>query len=255
MPTKEQIKESLISFAEDKGYIFWAVVYHLSVVVIAFFEQIFGTGSIFDYIIEYKFRFILLSVFAGSILDYLAKANVEVTSVRNKFIFRPPRYLRSFRRWTDIFLVLSFIIAGYLYYRWPEFVYDPNPVVNWDVTTSKSAAIATNRINVNSFLPLITLVTGIMLCLIWSIMGLFITEDDMKDKRIKYFMDEMRVSRIKRYQKASAVYIAGLFIASAIFYKLVSISGLWFYIYHSRVVYDTVTFFKTYFGWVNKFID
>lgn len=38
------------SFAEDKGYIFWSVVYFIGVWVIAFFEQIFVSGALFDYI-------------------------------------------------------------------------------------------------------------------------------------------------------------------------------------------------------------
>ncbi len=254
MPTKEQIKETLISFAEDKGYIFWSIVFFLSVFVIAFFEAIFGKGVLFDYISYYKFRFILLSIFAGSIIDYFAKANVEVTAVRNQFIFKPPRYLRAYRRWTNVFLVLSVILVVYIYYRWPEFIYDPDPVTKWDVTAAKSRAIAVRDIKINSFLPLVTLLTGFMLCFIWAVMGLFLTEDDMNDKRIRYFMQEMRVEKVKSYQRAAATYIVGIFIAGVVFYRLVTISGLWFYIYNSRIVYNTVTFFKNYFGWVHHFV-
>lgn len=255
MPTKEQIKESLISFSEDKGYIFWSIIYFIGIWIIAFFEQIFGTGALFDYISFYKFRFIVLSIFAGSIIDYYAKANVEVTAVRNKFIFKPPRYLRAYRRWTNIFLILAFGLTAYIVFQWPELVYDPKPVPKYDVNAARNIAVFVRNINVNSILPLVTFLTAIFLCLIWSIMGLILTEDDMNDKRIRYFMQEMRVERVRYYHRASATYIGGIFVASAVFYQLVHISGLWFYIYNSRIVYNTVTFFNQYFGWVNTFID
>ena len=50
MPTREQVREFLIAFAEDKGYIFWAIVYWFGIWIIAFFEQIFWKGEIFEYI-------------------------------------------------------------------------------------------------------------------------------------------------------------------------------------------------------------
>jgi len=228
MPTKEQIKESVISFAEDKGYIFWAIVYIFSVWIIAFFEQILGGGSLYDYISDHWFRFLFLAVWSGSIVDYYAKANVEVTAVRNKFIFKPPLYLRRFRNWTNIFLVLGLGLSAYVLMRWPGYV---------------------------STLPTVTFLTSFLLCLIWAIMGLAVSEDDMNDKRIRYFFQEMRIDRVKYYHRAAAIYVGGIFVAGVLYYKLVHVSGLWWYIYNSRFVYNLVTFFRTYFSWVNKFID
>lgn len=228
MPTKEQVKESLISFAEDKGYIFWSIVYLLVVWILAFFEQIFGSGALYDYISAHGFRFWFLAFFAGSIIDYLAKANVEVTAVRNKFIFKPPLYLRRFRRWTNIFLVGGFVISAYALIKWPGYV---------------------------STLPTVTFLTTFMLCLAWAIMGIAASEDHMNDRRIRYFFQEMRIERVKYYNRASAIYLGGLFVAGVLYYKLIHVSGLWWYIYNSRMVYNTVTFFKQYFGWVKTFTD
>ncbi len=228
MPTKDQIKEFLIAFSEDTGYVFWSVVYLISIWVIAFVEQILGKGEIFDYITNHNIRFFFLAVFSGSIIDYFAKANVEVTAVRNKFIFRPPAFLRKFRRWTNIFLVLGFVLSYYVNNRWPGYI---------------------------GVLPTYTFIISFLLCLVWAIAGIFINEDDMKDKRIQYFMQEMRVDRIRIYNRVSAIYIAGIFISSISFYWLVNISGLWFYISNSRFVYDITTFLRMYFSWVLKFID
>ncbi len=228
MPTKEQFKETLISFAEDKGYIFWALVYIVVIWLIAFFEQIFGSGIIWDYITNHEFRFIFLAFFSGSIIDYYAKANVEVTAVRNKYIFKPPLYLRRFRGWTNVFLFLGLALATYVQVRWPGYI---------------------------SILPTYTFIISFMLCLIWALMGLAASEDDMNDKRIRYFFEEMRVSRIKYYHRASAIYLGGIFLAGILFYKLIHVSGLFWYIYNSRFVYNTITFFKRYFGWVHEFID
>ncbi len=228
MPTKEQIRETLISFAEDKGYIFWSIVYIFIVSVIAFFEQIFATGNLFDYLADHPFRFIFLAIWSGSIIDYYAKANVEVTSVRNKFIFKPPIYLRRFRFWTNVFLVIGLGLSAYTLYRWPGYV---------------------------SVLPTVTFITSFCLCLIWAIMGIFLSEDDMNDKRIRYFFQELRVERVKRYNRASAIYIGGIFVAGILYYKLVNVSGLWWYIYNSRIVYNFVTFMNNYFSWVKKFTD
>jgi len=226
MPTREQLREFFIWFAEDKGYIFWAIAYWITVWVVSFFELAFGEGVLFDYITDHNFRFLFMAVWSGSMIDYIAKANVEVTAVRNKFIFRPPRYLRNYRRWTDIFLVLGLIGAGYLQYRYPNYI---SPLV------------------------LFTFIPTFMVCLLWAIMGVFLTEDDMNDKRIRYFLEEMRITRVRKYQRAGAIYIGGLFLAGVLYYNLVRISGLWFYIWNSRIVYDTVTFFNQYFGWVKKF--
>jgi hypothetical protein len=228
MPTKEQVRESLISFAEDKGYIFWSIAYIFLVWVFAFVEQIVGSGELFEYISEHGKRFFFLAVFSGSIIDYYAKANVEVTNVRNKFIFKPPLYLRNYRRWTNIFLLIGFGTSYFLLHRFPGYI---------------------------SPLPMITFMTTFSLCTAWAIMGLVVTEDDLNDKRIRYFFDEMRVSRVKKYNRASALYIGGLFVAGVSYYILVRISGLWWYIHNSRIVYNTVTFWKTYFAWTKQFTD
>ncbi|MCF7809397.1 hypothetical protein K9N50_00260 [bacterium] len=228
MPTKEQLKEMAISFAEDKGYIFWALVYIVVVYVVSFFEQIFWKGILFDYVTDHWIRFYLLAGFSGNIIDYFAKANVEVTSVRNKFIFRPPLYLRRFRNYTNIAAVLGLGLSIYTLYRWPNYI---------------------------SILPTLSILTSFVICLAWAIMGLALGEDDMKDKRIVYFMTEMRVERPKKLNKASAIYIGGIFVSGVVFYWLVNISGLWFYISNSRVVYNFTKFFKDYFGWVDKFVN
>ena len=228
VPTREQIKESLISFSEDKGYIFWAVVYYVSLWVISFFEAIFYSGVLFDYVSGHWFRVIILSVYAGSVIDYYAKANVEVTYVRNKFIFRPPVYLRRFRNYTNFGLVVGLGFSVYILVKWPNYV---------------------------GIVPTVTFITSFVLCLVWAIMGIFLTEDDMQDKRIRYFMTEMRVERVRKYNKISAIYIGALFVAVVIYYWMVNISGLWWYIYNSRMVYNIAKFFKDYFGWVEKFVD
>src|SRR4030042_526562 len=74
MPTREQIKESLISFSEDKGYIFWAICYLIAVWVIAFFEQIIASGYLFDYVTAYKFRTLVIAAYTGMFFDYIAKS-------------------------------------------------------------------------------------------------------------------------------------------------------------------------------------
>jgi hypothetical protein len=84
-------------------------------------------------------------------------------------------------------------------------------------------------------------------------MGLILTEDDMNDKRVRYFMEEMRIGRVKYYHRAAAIYIGGIALAGIAYYNLVRVSGLWFYIWNSRFVYDVVTFWTTYFSWVKKF--
>jgi hypothetical protein len=226
MPTWPMVKETVISFAEDKGYIFWAVVYIVVVNVAAFFEAIIGHGILFDYLAEHGFKFLLCAAYTGSFFDYIVKANVEVTAVRNKFIFKPPRYLRHFRNWTNIFAYLGLGLGLYAQYQWPNYI---------------------------SFLWTISITVSVCVALIWAIMGLILTEDDMNDKRIRYFMEEMRIGRVKYYHRASLIYIGGIAVAGITYYNLVRISGLWFYIWNSRPVYDTVTFFTTYFAWVKKF--
>jgi hypothetical protein len=228
MPTKEQVKETLISFAEDKGYIFWAIAYLVSLWVISFFEAIFWKGVLFEYISNHWFRTLFLSVFSGSIIDYYAKANVEVTSVRNKFIFRPPIYLRNYRNLTNFGLVAGIGFSIYILIKWPGYV---------------------------SVLPVLTFITSFILCLVWSIMGIFLTEDHMNDKRIRYFMTEMRVEKVRIYNRVSAIYIGALFVAVVAYCWMVNVSGLWWYIYNSRLVYNFVKFFRDYFGWVKAFTD
>ncbi len=228
MPTKEQVKETLVSFAEDKGYLFWAIVYILALWVISFFEAIFYSGVLFDYVSGHWFRVIILAVYAGSIIDYYAKSNVEVTSVRNKFIFKPPIYLRRFRNYTNFGLVIGVALSVYILVKWPNYI---------------------------GIVPTVTFITSFILCLVWAIMGLMITEDDMNDKRIRYFIGEMRIERIKKYNRISAIYIGVLFVSAVAYYWLVNISGLWWYIYNSRFVYNVIKFFNDYFGWTQKFID
>ncbi|MDP8239407.1 MAG: hypothetical protein P9X24_09980 [Candidatus Hatepunaea meridiana] len=228
IPTKEKIKETFISFAEDKGYIFWSIVYIFVIYVVSFFEQIFGTGALFDYASDHWIRFYFLAFWSGSIIDYIIKANVEITSVRNKYIFRPPLYLRRFRNNTNLALIVGLGFSVYLLHRYPDYL---------------------------STLPMFTFITTFVVCLAWAIMGIFITEDDMNDKLIRYYMKEMRVERVKKYNRASATYIGGIFIATAAYCWLVNISGLWWYIYNSRFVYDLIKFFRDYFSWVSKFVD
>lgn len=228
MPTKEQIRETLISFAEDKGYIFWSIAYYFIIWIISFFEQIFGNGVMFDYVTNHWIRFFFIAVLSGSIIDYFAKANVEITAVRNKYIFKPPLYLRRFRNLTNFGLILGLSLSAYTLYRWPGYV---------------------------NIIPTVTFLTSFVLCFFWALMGIFLTEEDMNDKRIRYYMTEMRVERVKRLNRASAIYIGGIFVAGITYYMLVRISGLWWYIYNARVVYNFIKFFRDYFGWVEKFVD
>jgi len=226
MPTWDQVKETTISFAEDKGYIFWSLVYMLSTVVIAFFEQIFGEGRLFDFIGNHQLRFLFFSWFGGQVIEYIAKANVEVTSVRIKFIFKPPRYLRNFRKFTNFMVYLGIGLTVYTQWRYPNYI-------DW--------------------MPSLTIIVAVFVCLAWAIMGLFLTEDDMNDKRIRYFMEEMRIGRVRYYNRVGAIYVGAIFLSGILYYKLVTTSGLWFYIYNSRIIYNTMTFFTQYFGWVKKF--
>lgn len=228
MPTKEQIKETLIIFAEDRGYLFWSIIYWLAVWVIAFVEQLAGQGMLFEYILHHKIRFFCLALFSGSIIDYVIKANVEVTAVRNKFIFKPPIYLRRYRNWTNIFLIIGLGLSAYTLYRWPNYV---------------------------GILPTVTFLTSFCLGVIWALMGLVLTSDDLNDKRIRYFLQEMRIDRLRIYHRVSMIYLGGIFVSVVVYYKLVHISGLSWYIMNARIVYNTVTFFKNYFGWVDKFIN
>jgi hypothetical protein len=255
MPTKEVLKETLISFAEDKGYIFWSIVYLFSITIISFFEQIFGTGGIFDYIIDYKLRFIFYAFFTGSIIDYVIKANVEVTAVRNKYIFKPPIYLRRFRRWTDIFFILGLATPVVIMILWPGIIFVS--IEKEYLTVFEKNFYFVDYAHPKEYgihvLTAYTFIPAFWVGLIWSIMGLVLTEKDMSDKRIKYFMDEMRMERVKRYHRASVIYIGGIFVAGIVYYKLINVSGLFFYIWNSRMVYSFVKFFKEYFGWAADF--
>lgn len=248
MPTKEVLKETLIAFAEDKGYLFWSIVYLFVITFVSFFEQFVGTGGMFDYISEYKARFFFYAFFSGSIIDYVIKANVEVTSVRNKFIFKPPIYLRRFRRWTNFAVIIGLSLPILIMYFWPGYIH-VSIVPEYFYEFSKPKMFGIHVLTAYAFLP------AFLICLIWSILGLMLTERDLADKRIAYFMREMRVERVKRLHRGSVIYIGGLFVASIIFYKLIHISGLFFYIWNSRVVYNFVKFFKEYFGWVSEFTN
>ncbi len=226
VPTWDQVRDTTILFAEDKGYIFWSLVYMLTVVIVAFFEQIFGTGRLFDYIGDHQFRFLFFSWFGGQIIEYIAKANVEATAARNKFIFKLPAYLRNFRKFTNIMVFLGMGLTVYWQISYPN-------IIEW--------------------MPSLTIIVGVMVGLAWSIMGIFLTEDHLNDKRIRYYMEEMRIGRVKYFNRIGAIFIGTIFLCGILFYKLVTTSGLWFYIYNSRIVYDTMTFFTQYFGWVKKF--
>ncbi|NQU05388.1 MAG: hypothetical protein HQ568_04780 [Calditrichaeota bacterium] len=228
MPTKEQLREIAISFAEDKGHIFWALVYIVVIYVVSFFEQIFWKGILFDYVTDHWIRFYIIAGFSGNIIDCFAKANVEVTNVRNKYIFRPPLYLRRFRNYTNVAAVLGLALSAYIIYRWPNFI---------------------------GILPTFSFITAFVLCFAWAILGLMLSDYDMDDKRIRYFMTEMRVERVRKLNRASAIYIGGIFVSGVIFYWLVNISGLWFYISNSRVVYNFTKFLSDYFGWVDTFVN
>lgn len=228
MPTKEQLKEMAISFAEDKAHIFWALVYIVVVYVFSFVEAIFASGVLFEYVTDHWIRFYLIAFYSGMIIDFIAKSNVEVTAVRNKFIFRPPLYLRRFRNYTNLGLIVGLGLSGYTLYCWPSYI---------------------------SILPTVSFLTSFVLCLVWAIMGLILTEDDMQDKRIKYFMTEMHVERVHKLNRFSAIYLGGIFVSCVGYYWLVHISGLWFYITNARFIYNFTRFLKDYFGWVGKFID
>lgn len=228
MPTREQVKDTLISFAQDKGYIFWSIAYYFTIWIISFFEQILGDGVLFDYITDHPIRFFFIAVFSGSIIDYCVKANVEITAVRNKYIFRPPLYLRRFRNLTNFGVILGFGLSCYILYRYPGYF---------------------------NAIPIFTFTTSFIVCFFWAVMGIFLTEDDMVDKRISYYMFEMRVEKVKKYNRASAFYIGGIFVAGVTYYTLVRISGLWWYITNARFVYNFIKFFRDYFGWVQDFID
>ncbi|MDP8228105.1 MAG: hypothetical protein P9M15_01480 [Candidatus Electryoneaceae bacterium] len=268
MPTKEVIRESLIAFAQDKGYIFWAIAYLFVVIIASFIEAIVGTGGIFDYVFHYKFRVFLMAIFAGSIIDYAVKANVEVTAIRNKYIFKPPIYLRRFRRWTNVFAVLGVLLSFFLVIWYPGYVrlmLDPEFLMEFPGIDSKYYISHGKSILVLPvrevyfgihFLTAITYITGFMLCLAWAFMGLFLTEKDLGDRRVAYYAKELRFERVRRFNRASAFYIGGMFVSGVIYYKLSSISGLWHhYISHARIIYNVTKFWKDYFSWVDTFVN
>jgi len=246
MPPKEVLKETVIAFAEDKGYLFWSIVYLFTVTIVSFFEQFIGTGGLFDYISGYKMRFFIYAFFSGSIIDYVIKANVEITSVRNKFIFKPPIYLRRFRNWTNIAVILGLASPILIMIYWPGIIH-MNIYPEYFVEYTHPKMFGIHVLTAYTFLP------SFIICLVWSFLGLMLTERDMNDRRIAYFMREMRVERVKRLHRGSVIYLGGIFVAGIIYYKLIHISGLFFYIWNSRVVYNFVKFFREYFGWVEDF--
>jgi len=227
MPTKEVLKETAIDFAKDRGYIFWMLVYLLMIIFIGLFEQILNKGIIYSWIGQSKWTFLFTAFITGSMVDYIIKANVEVTAVRNKFIFKPPIFLRRFRFFTNFSLIIGVAFAGWVYWKYPSFI---------------------------TVLPIMTFIPTFIICLFWAVMGLFLTEKDLEDKRIRYWTEEMRVSRVWRLHRVGLIYIGGLTIGGIIYYKLIQISGLWWYITQSRIYYNLTRFFKEYFAWTHKFV-
>jgi|GEM_PF-3028415 hypothetical protein len=225
-PVWRDLGERISSFTEDRGYLFWLIVFSLLLFFVAVFENLLADGVLAHLLDGYKFISLLMFLYAAAHLQILRNINT---------VFRPgypgPYWIdrliiKNFKRGTNYALIAGFIIS----------------------------LIIVGPLNFLELLPAYIFLPTLFSTLFWSIQAFRVDDREFTDAKVQSYFEFLGIRRLREWRQVSGVYLIGIVVSGGVFYGLSHIPGLWWKIKADPTLNEIIALASGLFNWVPQIL-
>jgi hypothetical protein len=202
IPTLKDVREFWADFLHGRGLAFWSFISLVILAVVGMLELSFGKGVMTTYLLKHWFITLVTGVFLGTVLDLVARSNVEIRDLASKITGRLPRALRIWRRGTNIMLLVGVGLSLLIMHPKGLFEYP----------------------------PAFAFLSVFFLCCFWAGYSFLLTDEFARDTKLQAFFKRLGVEFVHDLRRTSLYYIMGAILSVVVFLTLNSINGLWFWV-------------------------
>jgi len=202
IPTLTDVREFWAEFFHGRGLAFWSFISLCGFSAIGMLEVSFGRGIMSEYLLKHWFITLVTSIFLGTVLDIVARTNVEIRELASKITGRLPRALRMWRRGTNFMLIFSIGLSLLIMHPKGLFEYP----------------------------PAFAFLSVFFLCCFWAGYSFFMTDQYARDVKLQAFFHRLGVEFVADLRRVSLYYLMGAILSFIIFITLNTIPGLWFWV-------------------------
>ncbi len=219
-----RFSDGLSEYLQEKGAIFWGIIFAIILIFIGIPEMVFGNGYLLKYIMG-NFLFAAIMIFYGGMIITMYMKIVlplHLPFGGGNFIIRERATIRNYRKGTHIAAIAGILTSIFWLGPWMFLAYFPSYI----------------------------LVISVFLGMAWSIGGLFFDPKQIEDVRFRGYLELLGVTSLKVLRKTCVLIVSALFLAIVGYWILSQIPGLWQKIGNWGIVGVFVHFFTTYMGWL-----
>ena len=202
IPSFSDVKEFWSQFFHGRGLAFWTFIALIAYTIVGMLEVSFGDGIMIDYMLRHWFISLVMATFLGSVLDLVARTNVEIRELASTITGRLPRPLRFWRRGTNFSLIGGIILA--LLIMSPRGLYEYPPAFKF--------------------------LFVFFLCCFWAGYAFLLTDHYARDIKVRAFFKRLGIDYLDFLRRIAMYYIVGALAAVIVFLTLNSIKGLWWWV-------------------------
>jgi len=223
-PVITEWTERAFAFSDDRGFLFWLLIFSLLIAFLAALEHLLGGGELARLLDQHKFISILMLLYTAGLLKIVRNVNS---------VFRPgypgPYWtdrliIKKFRRGTNRLLILGLIVS--------LFIVGP--------------------FNIFELMPAYILIVSLFLALFWSVESFRVDDKEFLDAKVLSYFNYLGVRKLRIWRQVSGVYLIGLIVSAAIFYGLYHVPGLWWMIKENPTLNEIIDIFNGLFSWVPR---
>lgn len=228
--------EGFTEYLQDKGAVFWGVLFAFIIIFVGIFDMLLGEGHLFNYIAHNPLLSIAMIVFGGMLITMYVKVVLPLRiPYGTEFLLKERLAIRNIRKFTHIAVIAGVLISLLLI--------EHRMFISWTDIKLRSHHIP-------SFLAYLVVI-GWFLGLAWSVAGLFINPKWLDDFRFRYYVDErLGVTSLKKYRKLGTVYIGVLVLTLILYYVMLQIPNKREGIQNMAIIGSIILLVKTYFSWL-----
>mgnify|MGYP005651510455 CR=1 FL=1 len=216
--------EYLTAYLSEKGFIFWAIVFLLFLLIVGGFELGLGQGLLLKYLGRHFLIAAVMILLTGELISHYMKIilPLRLPTGGSDFILRERAVIRRIRRGSHIAASIGLVIS--LVWIGPRGFFE--------------------------HFPYYIFIIGWCLIMGWSIAGLYLDPRLIDDVRFRYFIDRLNITSLKKHRSRCVVMIIVLFSVAALYSVTVIVPGVLQNVHNWLIVGAVLDFIDNYLAWL-----